>query len=57
MSTRSPKDAVVKTEQFKNTLKNNLKSQLNESAAVIKTLNQSLNVKTGEEAVELLVNR
>ena len=57
MSTRSPKDSVIKTEDFKKLLKENLEIKNNESSAVIATLSQSLSVKTGKEAMDLLINR
>ena len=57
MSTRSPKDSVIKTEDFKKIFKENLEIKNNESSAVIATLSQSLSVKTGKEAMDLLINR
>jgi hypothetical protein len=53
LSSRSPKDAVIKTKKFHDLLKKELKQQKNknEALAVIKTLNQCLKVSKGSEAV------
>lgn len=55
MSTRSGKDAVVKTKEFKEKLKDNLKKS-GESHSVISTLSECLLIKNGEEGLNILEN-
>ena len=55
-SSRSPKDAVIKTPEFKQILKGYLGNEQNETLAVVKTLSEALKIKAGKEAFELFAN-
>lgn len=56
MSTRSPKDSVIKCKEFKDELMKNLKTEENEACAVVKTFNQLQIAKTGQQAIDLIKN-
>ncbi|KAL0476711.1 hypothetical protein AKO1_006159 [Acrasis kona] len=57
LSTRSPKDACLKTEEFKTTLREIIleqKDNVNESLAVILSLNKHLIVNSSQQAINML---